>query len=144
MVLTIVFAAQAAIASPIDPARIHVVDGDTIRVDGIKPDYRLVGFNAPDKGSRAKCDAEDAASPAATAKLRQLVIAGSLDLEPVRCSCPIGTETTERCNHGRLCAVLRSNGINVGLLLIKEGLAAPFVCGVTNCPKLPRPWCPHK
>jgi hypothetical protein len=26
--------------------------------------------------------------------------------------------------------------------LIAEGLAVPFVCGATSCPKTPRPWCP--
>jgi hypothetical protein len=27
--------------------------------------------------------------------------------------------------------------------LIEEGLAVPFVCGATHCPKTPRPWCTH-
>jgi hypothetical protein len=26
-------------------------------------------------------------------------------------------------------------------MLIEEGLAVPFVCGATHCPKTPRPWC---
>jgi hypothetical protein len=25
--------------------------------------------------------------------------------------------------------------------LIAEGLAVPFQCGETRCPKTPRPWC---
>jgi hypothetical protein len=25
--------------------------------------------------------------------------------------------------------------------LIEEGLAVPFVCGATRCPRTPRPWC---
>jgi len=28
-----------------------------------------------------------------------------------------------------------------GAILIEEGLAVPFVCGATHCPKTPRPWC---
>jgi hypothetical protein len=45
------------------------------------------------------------------------------------------------CNHGRACGTLRSNGRDVGAILIAEGLAVPFVCGATSCPKTPRPWC---
>ena len=26
--------------------------------------------------------------------------------------------------------------------LIEEGLAVPFVCNATHCPRTPRPWCP--
>jgi hypothetical protein len=36
-----------AAAEPISPDRICVLDGDTIRIDGQKPDG-LVGFNAPE------------------------------------------------------------------------------------------------
>jgi endonuclease YncB( thermonuclease family) len=35
-------------ADPIDSDRIHVIDGDTIRVAGTTADVRLVGFNAPE------------------------------------------------------------------------------------------------
>ena len=30
---------------------------------------------------------------------------------------------------------------DVGAILIEESLAVPFVCGATDCPKTPRPWC---
>jgi hypothetical protein len=36
---------------------------------------------------------------------------------------------------------LKSRGRDVGTILMEEGLAVPFVCGATRCPKTPRPWC---
>lgn len=127
-------------AGPINPADVRVLDGDTIRVHQKKPDVRLVGFNAPET-RRARCEAERKLGAAATRRLRELVRAGKLDLELVRCSCPPGTEGTGTCNFGRSCGVLKSNGRDVGATLIAEGLAVPFRCGATSCPPTPRPWC---
>ncbi len=44
-------------------------------------------------------------------------------------------------NYGRDCGTLKSSGRDVGAILMEEGLAVPFVCGATRCPKTPRPWC---
>jgi len=33
------------------------------------------------------------------------------------------------------------SGRDVGSILIEEGLAVPFVCGATHCPRTPKPWC---
>ena len=41
----------------------------------------------------------------------------------------------------RDCGTLKSRGSDVGAILMEEGLAVPFVCGATRCPKTPRPWC---
>jgi endonuclease YncB( thermonuclease family) len=129
-----------AIAEPIDPQDIRVIDGDTIRVYHEPPDVRLVGFNSPET-RRAVCEAEAELGAKATRRLRDLVRAGHLDFEYVRCSCPEGTQGTPICNYGRDCGTLRSNGRDVGAILIEEGLAVPFICGATRCPKTPRPWC---
>jgi hypothetical protein len=68
------------------------------------------------------------------------VAGGGLDLQIVRCSCPPGTQDTQRCNYGRACGVLKARGHGVAAILIAEGLARPYVCGATSCP--PRaPWC---
>ena len=40
------------------PISVHVIDGDTIGLNDGRPNVRLVGFNAPETGSRARCEAE--------------------------------------------------------------------------------------
>jgi len=132
-----------ASASSIDAAQVHVVDGDTIRVYHDKPDVRLVGFNAPETG-RAQCQKERELGDQATRRLRELVRSQPLDFDFVDCACPAGTEGTPACNYGRSCGVLRVSGKDVGQLLIAEGLAVPFQCGATRCPKTPRPWCEQR
>ncbi len=131
---------SGALAEPIAPSRITVIDGDTIRVDRRQPDVRLVGLNAPET-FRPDCRAERTLGYAASRRLRQIVSRGSLDLNPVRCACPGGTHGTEACNYGRSCAVLKANGEDVAAVLIREGLAVPLVCGAVSCPPTPKPWC---
>jgi|SRR5215203_4013715 endonuclease YncB( thermonuclease family) len=64
------------------PSRILVLDGDTIRIDGRKPDVRLVGLNAPET-SRAECKGERDLGEAATRRLQQIVNGSALDLRYV-------------------------------------------------------------
>ena len=127
-------------AASIDPKDVRVIDGDTIRIYQKQPNVRLVGFNAPET-RRAACDAERELGDKATRRVGDLVRNGMLDFEFVACSCPVGTELTPACNYGRRCGTLKSNGRDVGAILISEGLAVPFQCGATRCPKTPRPWC---
>ena len=122
----IAFHHTGALADPIAAERIRVLDGDTIEVQGQARTIRLVGFNAPET-SRAECDAERQLGNLAALRLRQLVAAGDLDLKFIACSCPPGTEGTRACNYGRGCAVLPSNGEDVGSILIREKLAVPFL-----------------
>ena len=138
--LALALLATPAIAEPIAPPSVRVIDGDTIAVDGRRPNIRLVGFNAPET-FRIRCEAGRRLGVQATARLKAIVLLGDLDLELVPCACRPGTEGTMFCNYGRSCGVLKSNGQDVGEILIAEGLAAPFVCGKTRCPKTPRPWC---
>ena len=134
------FLATSAFAEPIDPADIFIVDGDTVRIHNQYPNVRLVGLNAPETRN-ASCPAEAELGAKATQRLRELIRGGRLDFEYVRCSCREGTQGTSACNWGRSCGSLRANGRDVGTILIEEGLAVPFVCGSTSCPKTPRPWC---
>jgi endonuclease YncB( thermonuclease family) len=127
-------------AAPIEPDDIRVIDGDTIRVHHQQPNVRLVGFNAPET-RRAQCEPERELGAKATRRLRDLVREGNLEFEFVACACPPGTEGTQACNYGRRCGTLKANGRDVGTILINEGLAVPFQCGPTRCPKTPRPWC---
>lgn len=123
---------------PIQPGQIQVLDGDTIRAHG--KIYRLVGFDTPETGTGARCEYERVLADRATARLQQIVTAGSLELQQIPCSCPPGTEGTQQCNLGRLCGVLTSRGRDVGDILIGESLAHPLICSGTSCP--PRKlWC---
>jgi endonuclease YncB( thermonuclease family) len=138
--LALLLPAVLASAEPIDPTDIWVIDGDTVYIHHRQPNVRLVGFNAPETRN-ASCSVEAELGARATQRLRELVKAGNLDFEYIRCSCPEGTQGTFACNWKRDCGTLRSNGRDVGMILIAEGLAVPFVCSTTNCPKTPRPWC---
>lgn len=127
-------------AEPIKSSDVRIIDGDTIRIYHKQPNVRLVGFNAPET-RRAVCETERELGAKATRRLRDLVNSGHLDFEYVVCSCPPGTQRTPACNHGRDCGTLKANGQDVGAILMEEGLAVPFVCNATRCPKTPRPWC---
>ena len=132
--------ATPAVAEPIDPEDVTVIDGDTINVFHVQPNVRLVGFNAPES-SNALCEAERQLGVRATQRLLDLVRAGHLYFVYVRCSCPASTQGTRFCNYGRDCGTLKSNGRDVGAILIEEKLVVPFICGATSCRKTPRPWC---
>jgi len=135
----LILMAVPALAEPILPGEVHVIDGDTIRAYGVAT-VRLVGFDAPETGLRARCESERTKGAEAARRLRQLVAGGGLDLIEIRCSCPAGTEGTDRCNYGRSCGVLTVGGRDVAEIMIAEGLARPLVCGRTRCP--PRQgWC---
>ena len=127
-----------AFADPIHSGAIQVIDGDTISNRG--QTVRLIGFDTPEAGMNAECEAERTLAARATAKLRQLLAGDGLDLTLVRCSCPAGTAGTQACNHGRACGILKVTGKDVAELLIAEGLAKPFHCSRTRCPRR-EPWC---
>ena len=128
----------ASNADAISPSEITVIDGDTIRARGRT--VRLVGFDAPESGSLAKCDRERQIADRAAAHMRGLVSGGGLELRLVRCSCRPGTEGTSLCNYGRACGELRSNGRDVAGIMIGLSLARSYICGASSCP--PRgSWC---
>lgn len=127
-------------AEPVSNARVRVVDGETIRIDGRQPDIRLVGFKTPET-EEAGCAKERELGEKAASRMRDLLSAGRLDFRPVACPCPAGTEGTQACNRGRKCGTLRVDGRKVGAILIREKLAVPFLCGLARCPRTPRPWC---
>jgi endonuclease YncB( thermonuclease family) len=139
LALLLALATSTARGEPIDPGDVYVVDGDTINVFHIQPNVRLVGFNAPETSN--VCEAERQLGVKAAQRLFELVQAGHLDFEYVACSCPASTQGTRFCNYGRDCGMLKARGRDVGSILIEEGLAVPFKCRATSCPKTPRPWC---
>jgi endonuclease YncB( thermonuclease family) len=91
-IVALLLICTAAIAEPIAPGAISVTDGDTIRAHG--QSVRLVGFDTPETGSRAQCEAERSLGARASMRLRQLVAAGGMDLTLIPCSCRPGTEGT--------------------------------------------------
>jgi endonuclease YncB( thermonuclease family) len=120
---------------------VSVVDGDTIRANGRT--VRLVGVDTPEMGPNARCARERELGARANARLRELIAGGGLELQHVRCACRPGTEGTSECNYGRACGVLKTKGRDVGVILINEGLARPYVCGTQSCP--PRAgWCDNQ
>ena len=115
-----------------------MVNGDTIRARGRT--IRLIGFDAPEAGTDARCPRERELGDRATRQLQVLVAGGGLELKLVPCACPAGTEGTPDCNYGRACGHLRSYARDVGAMMIQYVLARPYVCGPTSCP--PRDsWC---
>jgi endonuclease YncB( thermonuclease family) len=122
---------------PITSGQIVVIDGDTIDLEGVR--YRMVGYDTPEIKTerRAVGPKERALANKATARFTELLDAGRLELNEVRCSCTEKQIEEKRCNYNRLCAVLHLNGDNIGKTLIAEGLAKPFVCAPTKCPRLP-------
>ncbi len=129
---------RVEILRPTQPGQIDVIDGDTVRFNGAA--YRLVGFDTPERGDKARCDAERRLAEAATNRLRVLVAGGEGWLIPVACSCRPGQEGKRKCNYGRLCGSLLIGGRDAGNILIGEGLAHSYVCSATRCPQR-RPWC---
>ena len=125
---------------PLSPQAVYVTDGDTIRVGGFA--YRLVGFDAPEIGRTARCEAEVAKGYEAKAALVDLVHSGKpLTLERVACSCaPSSPEGSQFCNYGRRCGVLRIAGEDAGVILIRESLAKPYLYRWNRVPPKPK-WC---
>lgn len=124
--------------TPRQSPRIEVIDGDMVRSNG--EEYRLVGFDTPERGDKARCDDERRRAEAATTRLRALIASSDARLTRVVCACRPGQEGTRNCNYGRLCGSLSIGGQDVGSILIREGLAHPYICGATSCPQR-RPWC---
>ena len=80
------------------PADIFVIDGDTISARGRV--VRLVGFDAPETGNRARCQRKRELGDQATTRLKSLIANGGIDLRMVPCACAPGTEGTSACNFG--------------------------------------------
>jgi hypothetical protein len=65
---------------------------------------------------------------------RALVAGGDAHLTRVVCACRPGQEGTPNCNFGPLCGALSIGGRDAGAILIREGLAHPYICGRDELP----------
>ena len=138
LVAVLLLAGQSAQADFIESRQVRVIDADTITVNGKM--VHLVGFVAPEMRD-AQCKTERDLGDKASRRMRDLVLAGGLDYSPVACSCPAATLGKWFCNFGRACGTLKTNGRNVGDILVEEGLAIAYSCGDGGCPKVPKLWC---
>ncbi|QTG12570.1 thermonuclease family protein [Agrobacterium tumefaciens] len=132
LTLGVVAAALAAITGLPAAARnglvcasLVVIDGDTIKCDG--QNMRLLGggvpfksgVDAPEMGSRAKCDYERGMALEAKARLKELLLAGVLRIEDSG-----GRDRTQ--SRRPLVNVYLPDGREVGQVLISEGFAKPW------------------
>ena len=108
--------AQVEPACYLDPA-LEVIDGDSVRHDGVNT--RMIGYDTPEIRQH-ECPEELALGQQATERLRDLLETHTVML------CTPGSD----CGHGRPCgwlAILDGNEtLDVGSILIAEGLAIPF------------------
>lgn len=90
-----------------------VVDGDTIWHQGEK--VRLMGFDTPEKKQHAKCKKEQVLAGKATVRLQKILSTGYMTIE-----------RHGKDRYKRTLAIVRVGGENVGLTLIREGLAYKY------------------
>ena len=106
----------------------YVYDGDTVALDcgAGRKTTRLVGFDTPETKD-PDCSAELALGNRATARLREMAQQGTLTFDG---------KGYDR--YGRLLAVMRIDGVDVGETLISEGLAVRYTGGsrINWCRKL--------
>lgn len=113
-----VLALQAALGS------VSVTDGDTVHDNRRNRDYRLAGIDAPET-ARAKCLAERELGERAAARLAEILEAAeAVTAEPAWD--PRGLRKWPVDGFGRRIAVVRADGVDVGAVLLAEGLALPY------------------
>ena len=101
----------AALALAILLSGVRVIDGDTLDVRGER--IRILNIDAPERGDRARCQAERVLAERASRALRSRVQAARR----------IELERDGLDRYGRTLAVVRLDGADVGEDLISEGLA---------------------
>ena len=100
----------------VQSVRLIAVDGDTVK-DGNGTSYRLAGIDAPET-RQAKSPQEKEHGLRAKARLGELLSSGRVEVIP---------ETKRgREKYNRTLATIKVNGVDVGGILIKEGLARPY------------------
>jgi endonuclease YncB( thermonuclease family) len=104
------FAAAILFAAPA-AAQPTITDGDTIKQSGVI--YRLFGIDAPE----LKQEYPDGWPAGRMATTRLLELTGA---KPVVC------QEKERGRYGRVVAVCRASGEDLGAIMVREGLALAF------------------
>jgi endonuclease YncB( thermonuclease family) len=104
-----------------------IVDGDTVDIDGVR--IRLLGIDAPET-FRSRCENELVLGLKAKARLRQLLDSGQVSYEP-----------HGHDRYGRTLAHVLAGGIDVGQVLLAEGLALRYEPGFEAKQQRLRAWC---
>jgi endonuclease YncB( thermonuclease family) len=126
--LTVAAALAAALSFPaIAGARISIVDGDTLKIDG--QTIRIVEIDTPES-YRSRCENELVLALDAKQRLRELINAGEITFEPV------GTD-----RYRRTLARVFSAGVNIGDRLLAEGHALRYQAGKNAKLERLRVWC---
>jgi endonuclease YncB( thermonuclease family) len=112
MKLSVLTAALALAALPAFAESVRVVDGDTLRIDGVT--YRLWGIDAPEAGDL--CADGWPAGRAATEHLRALIGDRQVSCEP---------RTLDR--YGRTVAICHADGRDLSADMVAGGHAWAFV-----------------
>jgi len=73
--------AMAVLLTACQPSALHIVDGDTIDLGGVR--YRMSGYDAPELG-KARCTCEHELAVRAKQRLRELM-SGGYTLQRVPC-----------------------------------------------------------
>jgi len=117
---------------------IRIIDGDTIalNVENEKPliqkiglSVRIRGIDAPERGSKAKCEKERALAEKATKLVNEIV--GAMDQNELLLS-----KIRWDKFGGRIDAFVKVNGVDIGKVLLVRGLAVE-----NNGEKKTKDWC---
>ena len=93
---------------------IYMIDGDTAKVGNVN--FRLVGYDTPETW-KPKCEYERALGQAATARARELIeLAQVVDFVIL----------PGKDKYGRGLASIYIRGVDLGKVLVNEGLARPY------------------
>ena len=129
--------AAADVAMPVEPARLRVIDGDTVALSGVETDFgtvdvaheeslRLLGYDTPETW-RPRCEWEREHGERATAMLQDMIDTGA----PMHL-----VITGERDGRGRWLVRLVIGGYDAAGLLWIAGLARPHEGSGRTAP-----WC---
>jgi endonuclease YncB( thermonuclease family) len=128
----LVIAALAVATSPLATsakagANINIIDGDTIRMDGIT--IRIMELDTPET-FKSRCENELVLGLAAKEHLRSLLDSGTVTYE-----------ATGSDRYGRTLAKVHVGGVNVGQQMIRDGVALPYEPGKDAKLARLRHWC---
>jgi endonuclease YncB( thermonuclease family) len=105
---------SAAVAAPVDPGTVRVVDGDTLDVAGMR--VRIADIDTPEVFS-PRCRREADLGARATRRLRALIDEGPFDLVPI---------ARDEDRYGRKLRIAARDGRSLGDRLVAEGLARTY------------------